>query len=72
MINVKPPMGQQGYLIYAPDIDKYVFRVYTNESEKGFIDYDLSAEAIKVEIIDNRVTLRNNQITWSDKALGLE
>lgn len=70
----KSALDQVGHLLFSPHpYPHHFFRVYS-EDKKSFVDYNLSAEDIKVKIVDKWVALEEsedgNRLTWSDRTLG--
>lgn len=51
----KPAKGVRGFVLYCPITHRYYFRVYDLEDKSCFKDYDLMAEDIEVEIIDDHL-----------------
>lgn len=68
----KPTKGTKGFLLYSPFTDKYFFRVYNED--KTYKDYELWAEDIEIEIIDEHTSLKEsekgNRLDYSSKVLG--
>jgi hypothetical protein len=69
-----PAKGKRGFLLYSPFSKKHFFRVYDPEDKHKFTDYDLCAEDIEVEILDDFVCLYlgedKNRLDYSSKVLG--
>jgi len=67
----KPAKGKRGFFLYSPVKQTYFFRIYDGEN---FKDYDLIAEEIEVEIVEDWVSLyeseERNKLDFSSKALG--
>jgi len=51
----KPAKNVTGFLLWMPDIDKHVFRVY--DEAKNYVDYTLQAQDIQVTIKANDLAL---------------
>jgi hypothetical protein len=73
LINYKEKSGknQKGFLLYSPFKNTHFFRIYHGET---FIDYDLYAEEIEIQIVSDWVSLyeseEKNKLDFSSKALG--
>lgn len=67
----KPAKDKKGFLLYNMYKKIHFFRVYEGEN---FIDYDLLAEEIEIQIVGNFTSLytsdENNKLDFSSKALG--
>jgi hypothetical protein len=76
MIKEKPTKGVRGFILYSPFDKKggrYFFRIY--HSEEQFMDYDIRAEEIEVELDGEWLSLYEsengqNYLDWSSKAIG--
>jgi hypothetical protein len=69
----KPAKGVKGFLLYSPFTKKYFFRVYDPEDKKIFVDYDITAEDIEIELLSNFNSLyegERNRLDYSSKVLG--
>lgn len=64
----KSAKGVKGFLLYSHFNKKYFFRVY--KKDKTFKDYDLCAEDIEIEILDDCIVLINGKLDYSNKVLG--
>jgi hypothetical protein len=70
---IKPAKGTKGFLLYSPITHKHFFRVYDPEDKSKFVDYDLCAEDIEVEILDGHLELyegERNKLDYSRKVRG--
>lgn len=67
----KSAQNKQGFLLYSPSKGTHFFRIYEDEN---FIDYDLFAEEIEIQILGDWISLytsdENNKVDFSTKALG--
>lgn len=76
MIKEKSTKGVRGFILYSPfgkKDGKYFFRIYHSEGQ--FMDYDIRAEEIGVELDGEWLSLYEsengqNYLDWSSKALG--
>lgn len=69
--------GKRGFLLYSPFSKKHFFRVYESEDKRQFTDYDLCAEDIEIEILDDWTALYKteegkNRLDYTSKVLGRE
>ena len=71
---VKSAKGVKGFLLYSPVTHKYFFRIYDEEDKRKFVDYDLCADDIEIEIIDTHLELSEvegkGRLEYSRKVLG--
>ena len=79
MISEKPveksAKGVKGFLLWSPFDKQYFFRIY--DGEGGFTDYKICAEDIKIEILDDSLSLYEvpregdckNRLDWSQRTL---
>ena len=69
----KPAGGVKGFLLYSPFTKKHFFRVYDSEDKSVFVDYDLVAEDIEIEILGNFTSLyeseKHNRLDYASKVL---
>ena len=67
----KPAKDKRGFLLYSPFREGYILRIYEG---KNFTDYELFAEEIEIQLVDNWVSLyeseEKNKLDFSSKALG--
>ena len=67
----KSAKNKKGFLLYSPVIEWYFFRIYDGEN---FIDYDLFAEEIEIQILGDWTSLytsdEKNKLDFNSKALG--
>ena len=67
----KSAKNKKGFLLYSPVIEGYFFRIYDGEN---FIDYDLFAEEIEIQILGDWTSLytsdEKNKLDFNSKALG--
>lgn len=70
--------GKRGFLLYSPFSKKHFFRIYESEDKRTFTDYDLCAEDIEIEILDDWTALykteegKKNRLDYTSKVLGRE
>lgn len=74
-MNEKPAKGVKGFLLYSPFTHKHFFRVYDKTDKSKFKDYDICAEDIEIEIIDQFTVLRTGKdgvgkLDYSARVLG--
>ena len=70
---IEPAKGKKGFLLYSHVTEKHFFRVYDSLVFGTYKDYDLCAEDIEVEILDQHLELyegeNNNRLDYSRKIL---
>jgi hypothetical protein len=70
----KPAKGVKGFLLYSPFTKKHFFRVYDPKDKSIFVDYDITAEDIEIELLSNYNSLyeseKRNRLGYSSKVLG--
>lgn len=68
----KSAKGIRGYLLYNPFTHQHFFRIYNED--KTFVDYDVCAEDIAIQILDDGISLYQsedrNRLDWSSRVLG--
>jgi len=68
----KPAKGVKGFLLYSPFTKKHFFRVYDPEDKSVFVDYDITAEDIEIELLSDFNSLyegKRNRLDYSSKVL---
>ncbi len=75
-MNIETAKGKKGFLLYSPITQKHFFRVYDPEDKSKFVDYDLYAEDIEIEILDGFTELcegeDGNRLDYSRRVLRNE
>ena len=68
----KPAKGVRGFLLYDYFTHRNFFRTYNED--KTFVDYDICAEDIEIEIIDESISLYvcedRNRVDYTSEVLG--
>ena len=74
MSSEEPAKGKRGFLLYCPFKKKQVFRIYESEDKEQFTDYEICADDIEIEILDEFTTLYKTgnkvRIDYNRKVLG--
>lgn len=76
-MNEEKAKGKRGFLLYSPYTKKHFFRVYESADKRQFTDYDLCAEDIGVEILDEFTALfktedGRNRLDYNSRVRGLK
>lgn len=74
MISEERAKGKKGFLLKNLS-GEYFFRVYNEDEDRTYTDYDLVAHDIEIEIIDNYTALYkrdddNNILDYTSRVLG--
>lgn len=72
-----PANGKTGFLLYSPFSGKHFFRIYDPLDKSKFVDYNLCAEDIEIQILDNFTALYEpgddgslGKLDYNSKTLG--